>query len=72
VLFGLQWQDPRLETYLRSRNIPYTRFDGAEDDASHHWTPKGNEEVARRLLKFFSEVGIPAAGPSGATAGSTR
>jgi hypothetical protein len=63
LLFGLQWQEPQLEAYLRSRNIPYTRFDGAEDDASHHWTPAGNAEVAQRLLKFFSETGIPATGP---------
>jgi hypothetical protein len=67
VLFGLQWQEPRLEAYLRSRHIPYTLFDGAEDDASHHWTPKGNAEVARRLLKFFSENGIQAAGSAAST-----
>jgi len=64
LLFGLQWQEPALEAYLRERKISYTRFDGAEEDASHHWTPAGNAEVAQRLLKFFSEVGIPAAGPA--------
>jgi len=64
LLFGLQWQEPRLESYLRRRNIPFTRFDGAEDDASHHWTPAGHADVAQRLLKLFSEIGIPAAGPA--------
>jgi hypothetical protein len=59
LLFGLQWQEAQLEAHLRSRNIPFIRFDGAEADASHHWTPAGHAEVARRLLKFFSEVGIP-------------
>jgi hypothetical protein len=70
MLVGLQTDDPGLEAYLRSRNIPYTNFDGAEEDASRHWTPKGNVEVAKRLLKLFSEVGLPAAGPPAATAGS--
>jgi hypothetical protein len=62
LLFGLQWQEPQLEAHLRSRGIPFTSFDGAEDDASHHWTPAGHAEVARRLLKLFAEVGIPATG----------
>jgi hypothetical protein len=65
LLFGLQWQEPQLESHLRSRNIPFTRFDGADDDASHHWTPAGHAEVAQRLLKLFSEAGVPPAGPAG-------
>jgi hypothetical protein len=65
LLFGLQWQEPQLEDHLRDRNIPFTRFDGAQDDASHHWTPAGHAEVARRLLRFFSEVGVPAQSPIG-------
>jgi hypothetical protein len=62
LLFGLQWQEPQLEDHLRSRDIPFTRFDGAQDDASHHWTPAGHAEVARRLLKLFSDVGVPPGG----------
>jgi GDSL-like Lipase/Acylhydrolase family len=61
LLFGVQAPDAALEAVLQSRKIPYTRFDGAEEDASRHWTPSGHAVVAERLLNLFSESGITAA-----------
>jgi hypothetical protein len=62
LLVGLQRQEPQLEAFLKAHNVRYTRFDGAAEDHSRHWTPAGNAEVAQRLLNFFSETGISVAG----------
>jgi hypothetical protein len=70
LLFGVQDPDPALEAFLQSRKIPYTRFDGAEEDSSHHWTARGHAEVAARLLKLFSDSGIAVAAPPAPVAGA--
>jgi lysophospholipase L1-like esterase len=59
-LVGLQYRDPSLENALRALKIPYTSFDGAEHELGdgEHWTPKGHQLVAERLITFLSENGI--------------
>lgn len=58
LLVGLQYDEPQLEAYLQAQKIPYVSFDGAEEDRSRHWTPKGNVAVTERLLAFFAQTGI--------------
>jgi len=59
-LVGLQYRDASLEDALRALNVPYTSFDGAEHEPSdgEHWTPKGHQLVADRLIALLSENGI--------------
>ena len=59
-LVGLQRHDPALETFLNSKNIPYTRFDEAEryPEWGSHWTPAGHAFVAQRLMTLLSERGV--------------
>jgi lysophospholipase L1-like esterase len=61
-LVGLQLREPALEAALTAMKIPYTSFDGAEHEFGDgdHWTPKGHELVAERLLALFSENGLAA------------
>lgn len=61
-LVGLQYRDASLEEALRSLNIPYISFDGAEHELGdgEHWTPKGHQFVAERLMTFLSEKGVGA------------
>ena len=51
-LVGLQYHEPALEAALNAQKIPYTSFDGADHEFGDgdHWTPKGHELVAERLL----------------------
>jgi hypothetical protein len=59
MVVGVQRDEPQLEAFLQSRGIPHVSFEGAGFyDSSKHWTPSGNEFVARRLLTLFSETGI--------------
>jgi hypothetical protein len=59
-LVGLQFHEPQLEAYLRERGIPYASFDGADHYGGDgdHWTPKGHELVADRLMTLFSQNGV--------------
>jgi hypothetical protein len=61
-LIGLQYRDPALETALTATKTPYTSFDGAEHEFGDgdHWTPKGHELVAERLLTLFRENRVAA------------
>jgi lysophospholipase L1-like esterase len=62
-LVGLQYQDPQYEAYLRAQGIPYTSFDGAEHYGGDgdHWTPKGQELVAARLMKLLNDNSVAGA-----------
>jgi len=64
-LVGLQYREPQLEDFLGTQKIPFVSFDGAEHEQGDgdHWTPKGHELVAERLLKLFSENGIGSGAP---------
>jgi len=64
-LVGLQYREPQLEDFLGTQKIPFVSFDGAEHEQGDgdHWTPKGHELVAERLLKLFSENGIGSDAP---------
>ncbi len=62
-LVGVQREEPQLEAYLKAQKIAYTRFDGAQEDSSRHWTPTGHADVARRLLKLFADQGMTAPAP---------
>lgn len=56
---GVQRSEPRLESYLRQKRIPYATFEDAElYDSSRHWTPEGNRLVAQRLLALLAETGL--------------
>ena len=59
-LIGLQYREPQLEAALSAAKIPYVSFDGAEHyfGDGDHWTPKGHELVADRLITLFSENGV--------------
>ena len=61
-LVGLQFREPALEAALTAMKIPYTSFDGAEHELGDgdHWTPKGHELVAERLLTLLRENGAAA------------
>src|SRR4029453_6086172 len=62
-LVGLQFREPALEAALAAMEIPYTSFDGAEHELGDgdHWTPKGHELVAERLLTLLKETGVAGA-----------
>ncbi len=59
LLVGIQGQDPRIEKYLQERNIPFATLESAEDYAPNdpHWTPKGHELVANRILAHLLQTG---------------
>ena len=61
-LVGLQYREPALEAALTAMKIPYVTFDGAEHEFGDgdHWTPKGHQLVAERLIALFRENGIAA------------
>jgi lysophospholipase L1-like esterase len=63
-LVGLQFREPALDTALTAMKIPYTSFDGAEHEFGDgdHWTPKGHEFVADRLLTLMKDNGVAASG----------
>jgi hypothetical protein len=61
LIIGLQLSDNRLMQYLRSEEIPFVTFEGAEaysDRYGSHWTPEGHRLVAERLFKLLSENNI--------------
>jgi lysophospholipase L1-like esterase len=59
-LVGLQYRDASLEAALTALNVPYTSFDGAEHELGDgdHWTPKGHQLVAERLMALLSGSGV--------------
>jgi hypothetical protein len=59
-LVGLQLREPALEAALTAMKIPYTSVDGAEHELGDgdHWTPKGHELVAERLLTLLKENSV--------------
>lgn len=61
-LVGLQYREPALEAALTAMKIPYVSFDGADHELGDgdHWTPKGHEVVAERLLMLLKENGVVA------------
>src|SRR4029077_16200302 len=63
-LVGLQYREPQLEAFLAAQRIPYVSFDGAEHEQGDgdHWTPKGHELVAERLMTLFGQNGIAVPG----------
>jgi lysophospholipase L1-like esterase len=60
LLIGLQYREPALEAALSAMKIPYATFEGAEHEPGDgdHWTPKGHQLVAERLMTLLSENGI--------------
>jgi lysophospholipase L1-like esterase len=60
LLVGLTVHEPRLEAFLKRRNIPFSVFNGAEVIVGDnvHWSPAGHALVADRTLKFFSDTGV--------------
>lgn len=65
-LIGMQWREPRLESFLRGQGIPFVDFEGADAyprDGSH-WTPAGHRLVADRLLSLFAVSGVTASAPT--------
>ncbi len=67
-MVGLQKRDPHYEAFFHAQDIPFVTFDGADAYPTHgnHWTPKGNAQVAERLMALLGENGI-----SSAVAGNT-
>jgi lysophospholipase L1-like esterase len=61
-LVGLQYREPALEAALSNMKIPFTSFEGADHEYGDgdHWTPKGHEQVADRLLTLLRENGVAA------------
>jgi hypothetical protein len=59
-LVGLQKRDARYETFFHAQGIPFATFENADSYPSHgnHWTPKGNAQVAERLMALLRENGI--------------
>jgi lysophospholipase L1-like esterase len=59
-LVGLQYPEPALEAALTAMKIPYASFDGADHEFGDgdHWTPKGHEQVAERLLTLLKDNGV--------------
>jgi lysophospholipase L1-like esterase len=59
-LVGLQFHEAALEAALNAQKTPYTSFDGADHELGDgdHWTPKGHELVAERLLNLLKENGV--------------
>jgi lysophospholipase L1-like esterase len=59
-LVGLQYREAPLEAALTAQKIPYTSFDGAEHELGDgdHWTPKGHELVAERLMTLLKDNGV--------------
>jgi len=59
-LVGLQYREAPLEAALTAQKIPYTSFDGAEHEFGDgdHWTPKGHELVAERLMTLLKDNGL--------------
>jgi hypothetical protein len=58
LVVGLQSSDEKLVRHLRSEQIPFVTFDGAETYSNlfgAHWTPAGHRLVADRLLGLLSE-----------------
>lgn len=64
-LVGLQHHEPQLEAFLAAHKMPYVSFDGAEHEHGDgdHWTPKGHELVAERLMTLFAQNGIGSVAP---------
>lgn len=59
-LVGLQYRDAKYEAFLNAQKIPYVSFEGAEHyfGDGDHWTPKGHELVAERLMKLLNDNGV--------------
>ncbi|HEV3499301.1 MAG TPA: SGNH/GDSL hydrolase family protein [Bradyrhizobium sp.] len=61
LIVGLQSSDDKLIQHLRSEQVPFVAFDGAETYSNlfgAHWTPAGHRLVADRLLGLLSESRI--------------
>jgi hypothetical protein len=56
-LIGLQKRDPRHEAFFRAQGIAFATFEDADAYPTHgnHWTPKGNAQVAERLMALLGE-----------------
>jgi lysophospholipase L1-like esterase len=63
-LVGLQYREPELEEALGAAKIPYVSFEGAEHyfGDGDHWTPKGHDLVANRVMTLLSDNGIGSPG----------
>jgi hypothetical protein len=59
-LIGMQKRDARYEAFFRAKSIPFATFEGAEAYPTHgnHWTPKGNAQVAERVMALLGDNGI--------------
>ncbi len=62
LLVGLQYREPQLEAFLAAQKIPYASFDDADHEYGDgdHWTPKGHELVAERLMGLLNDNGVEA------------
>ena len=61
LIVGLQSSDDKLIQHLRSEQVPFVAFDGAETYSNlfgAHWTPAGHKLVAQRLLGLLSDTNI--------------
>ena len=62
-MVGLQRRDPSYEDFFATQGIPFVAIEGAEVYPTHgnHWTPKGNDLVADRLMKLLYDNGVDVA-----------
>jgi GDSL-like lipase/acylhydrolase family protein len=65
-LVGIQYnqgRDANFEASLQREGIAYVSLDGLDHFAGHgeHWTPEAHAIVAKRLLGWFQQQGIPGA-----------
>jgi hypothetical protein len=58
-MIGLQGPDANLQSWMDQHRVRYARFDGADHYPEHgrHWTPKGHQVVAARLLLLLTQRG---------------
>jgi len=65
-LTGLQFHEPRLESFLDAQEIPHVSFDGAESTMvdGNHWTSRGHTVVAQRLRSFLEANGVVGVKPA--------
>ena len=62
-LVGIQYHDDALVSYLEQNRIPFVKLEGADAYSAEmgwgpHWTPKGQRDVAERILRLLSANNI--------------
>ena len=59
LMVGIQYHDEALTRYLEADHIPVVQLEGAdfykeEIGWGPHWTPKGHQDVANRILGMLT------------------